>query len=108
MPNRSSTRNAIAVALAALGLTIAACGSSSPPSGDTPGHGASPGMQMGSMGNGLAPTSQGYTLDSSISSLPPGAAQDYRFRILGVDRAPRGSRTRGTPQSSRAPRWRWW
>jgi hypothetical protein len=87
----SATRNAIAVALAALGLGAAACGTSSPASGGMPQHSSSPGMpgmDMSGSGNGLTSTSQGYTLDSLVATLTPGAAQDYRFRIVGPDGRP--------------------
>ncbi len=71
-------------------LAALACGSSSPPSsgtshaGSSPGmSSAMPGMNMGGQGNGLASSVDGFTFASSISTLAPGTAQDYRFRIMG-------------------------
>jgi hypothetical protein len=61
MFHRPATRNAIAIALGALGLVAAACGSSSPASSGMPGHGTAsgmPGMDMTSPGSGPVSTSQ--------------------------------------------------
>jgi hypothetical protein len=96
MFHRSSTGTGLAVLAVALGLGAVACGSRSAAPGGMSQHSTSPtmpGMDMSGSGNGLATTSQGYTLDSSISTLAPGAAQDYSFRIMGPGGRPQTSFT---------------
>ena len=92
------SRRALVAALAMLPtLAVAACGSSSQPSsggsGDEhggmqhsmPSGGMSPGMNMTDPNAGLAPSEQGYTFDTPITSFSAGGANGYRFRILGPD-----------------------
>lgn len=74
-------RFAVAATVAAL-VIAAACGGASQSAG-------SPRMtEMDVAGDGLSTSSQGYTFESSISTLAPAAAQDYRFRIVDRDGRP--------------------
>jgi len=85
MFRRSLAARTVAALVAALAAGVA-CGSSAPAAVVTPHTHA--GMDMSKIGDGLAATNQGYTLDSPVTALPPGNAQDYTFRILGPDGAP--------------------
>jgi hypothetical protein len=49
------------------------------------GEGGHGGMQMAHPSTGLASSEQGYTFDSSITTLPAGSTQEYSFRILKQD-----------------------
>jgi hypothetical protein len=53
--------------------------------GSMPSGGMSPGMNMADPNSGLAPSEQGYTFDSSVTTFSAGGNQGYRFRILGPD-----------------------
>ncbi|MFC1415891.1 hypothetical protein [Streptacidiphilus cavernicola] len=101
------TRRLLAATLTggALALTVVACGSSSSmpampgmdstsavPSMSATGT-ATPmplmsGMGAMSTGDGLAATSNGYTLTSTTTTLPAGKASGYRFTITGPDGKP--------------------
>ena len=96
-----ASRRALVAALAVLTtLAPAACGSGSQQSsagsgGESggmhhgssgmPSGGTSPGMNMADPNAGLAPSEEGYTFDSPITTFSTGGNQGYRFRILGPD-----------------------
>jgi hypothetical protein len=100
---RTSTRStrsiARALALVAIGLVIAACGSSATGSSARPtatspastGGSSMPGMNMNMEavpGDGLLTSYAGFRLQPLTASVPAGQASTYRFRILGADGVP--------------------
>lgn len=89
----TSQRGLLAAVAAGATLFLAACGSGM----GGMDHGSSgmpssmsPGMSMGDPKAGLASSEQGYTFDSSLSSLDA-AGDTYRFRILGPGGKPQTS-----------------
>lgn len=107
-PRPAVRRRALAAAgtIAALALTLAACGSSSDSSSSMPGmdHGSKPsaaspskatasqsgmpGMDHMAGGNGLSDTEDGYRLTSHDATLPTGKQAAYRFTVTGQDGKP--------------------
>src|SRR5438270_5193611 len=84
---------------AAVGLLVAACGSSTDSGGMTGTEGMSsvnaaphqdgmPGMDDMPTGDGLAADASGFRFVPVISSLPAAQPADFRFRIAGADGKP--------------------
>ncbi|GAA0680071.1 hypothetical protein GCM10010193_37210 [Kitasatospora atroaurantiaca] len=102
----SSTRRTLTAvaAAAALTLTLAACGSStdhssmpgmshgsaasSPSTGTSAGAGGHDMAAMKAATDGLAAELGGYRLDAAATTLPAGAAAEYRFSVTGPDGRP--------------------
>ncbi|MGH7881560.1 MAG: hypothetical protein ACREN8_01435 [Candidatus Dormibacteraceae bacterium] len=86
----TSPRILPAVLMAALAFATVSCSPSSPASSGGMSQ-SSPDMHMGDPNGGLAMSEQGYTFDSSSSSLPVNGNQEYRFRILSPTGKPQTS-----------------